>query len=47
VLAYEVAQYGITANAVCPGTTASELVTTTLLKGPVALEGWWSSGSHV
>jgi 3-oxoacyl-[acyl-carrier protein] reductase len=43
VLAYEVAQYGITANAVCPGTTATELVTTTLLKDPVALEGWRAS----
>jgi NAD(P)-dependent dehydrogenase (short-subunit alcohol dehydrogenase family) len=28
---------------VCPGTTATELVTTTLLKDPVALEGWRAS----
>lgn len=43
VLAYEVAQYGITANVVCPGTTATEMVTETLAKDPIAREGWRAS----
>ena len=43
VLAYEVARYGITANALCPGTTATELATEILAKDPVAREGWRSS----
>jgi NAD(P)-dependent dehydrogenase (short-subunit alcohol dehydrogenase family) len=43
VLAYEVAQYGITANVLSPGTTATELVTTTLAQNPVAREGWRDS----
>jgi NAD(P)-dependent dehydrogenase (short-subunit alcohol dehydrogenase family) len=43
VLACEVAQYGITANAVCPGVTATELVTETTLKDPVAKEAWQAS----
>ena len=43
VLAYEVAQYGITANVLSPGTTATGLVTTTLAQNPVAREGWRNS----
>lgn len=43
VLAYEVAQYGITANVLCPGTTATEMVTETLARDPVAREGWRAS----
>lgn len=43
VLAYEVAKYGITANVVCPGTTATEMVTETLAKDPVAQAGWRAS----
>jgi meso-butanediol dehydrogenase/(S,S)-butanediol dehydrogenase/diacetyl reductase len=43
VLAYEVAQYGITANVLCPGTTDTELVSATLAKDPVAREGWRAS----
>lgn len=43
VLAYEVAPYGITANVLCPGTTATEMVTETLAKDPVAREGWRAS----
>ena len=43
VLACEVAQYGITANAVCPGVTATELVTETTIKDPVAREAWRTS----
>lgn len=43
VLAYEVAKYGITANVLCPGTTATEMVTATLAKDPVAREGWRAS----
>lgn len=43
VLAYEVARYGITANVLCPGTTATEMVTETLAKDPVAQAGWRAS----
>jgi NAD(P)-dependent dehydrogenase (short-subunit alcohol dehydrogenase family) len=43
VLAYEVAKYGITANVLCPGTTATEMITETLAKDPVAREGWRAS----
>ena len=43
VLAYEVAQYGITANVVCPGVTATEMVVQTTIKDPVAREEWRSS----
>jgi NAD(P)-dependent dehydrogenase (short-subunit alcohol dehydrogenase family) len=43
VLAYEVAQYGITANVVCPGVTATEMVIQTTIKDPVVREEWRSS----
>jgi NAD(P)-dependent dehydrogenase (short-subunit alcohol dehydrogenase family) len=43
VLAYEVAQYGITANVLCPGTTATEMVTETIIKDPVARGEWQAS----
>jgi NAD(P)-dependent dehydrogenase (short-subunit alcohol dehydrogenase family) len=43
VLAFEVAQYGITANVLCPGTTATEMVTENLMRDPVAREGWRAS----
>ena len=43
VLAYEVARHGITANVLCPGTTATEMATETLAKDPVAQEGWRAS----
>ncbi len=43
VLACEVAQYGITANVVCPGVTATELVTETTIKDPIAREKWRAS----
>ncbi len=43
VLACEVAQYGITANVVCPGVTATELVIETTIKDPAAREEWRAS----
>jgi NAD(P)-dependent dehydrogenase (short-subunit alcohol dehydrogenase family) len=43
VLAFEVAKYGITANVLCPGTTATKMVTENLAKDPVAREGWQAS----
>jgi NAD(P)-dependent dehydrogenase (short-subunit alcohol dehydrogenase family) len=43
VLAFEVAKYGITANVMCPGITATEMVTETLAKDPAAREGWQAS----
>ena len=43
VLACEVAQYGITANVLCPGVTATEMVTETTIKDPVARNAWRAS----
>jgi NAD(P)-dependent dehydrogenase (short-subunit alcohol dehydrogenase family) len=43
VLAFEVAQYGITANVLCPGTTTTEMVTANLAKDPPAREAWRAS----
>lgn len=43
VVAYEMAEYGITANVLCPGTTETEMVSKTLATEPQAMAGWQDS----
>jgi len=43
VLAFEAAPYGVTANVLCPGTTATQMVTENLAKDPAVLKKWRES----
>ena len=43
VLAFEVAQHGITANVLCPGMTMTKMVTENLAKDPAIRKRWEAS----